>query len=84
MTHMKIHSEVSEYTCDMCGKAFKIRASLTKHISITHFSKERPKKVCPDCGKSVFDLKSHIKQVHTTVKTMKVAIIVGKLVLILA
>ena len=48
--HMRTHTDIATFSCDICGKSFKQRAGLYKHKN-THGP---PKHVCEVCGREFF------------------------------
>lgn len=66
--HLKIHSGVKSHLCDLCGRAFLLKAYLNAHIRINHRGSERPKRfMCSSCGYTC-DQK-HKLEVHERVHT---------------
>ena len=66
--HLKIHSGVKSHLCDLCGRAFLLKAYLNAHIRINHRGTERPKRfMCSSCGYTC-DQK-HKLEVHERVHT---------------
>lgn len=66
--HLKIHSGVKSHLCDLCGRAFLLKAYLNAHIRINHRGAERPKRfMCSSCGYTC-DQK-HKLEVHERVHT---------------
>lgn len=64
-THMKIHSSVKEYKCDLCEKAFKNSKQLKNHRRI-HVGKSIVHR-CDFCTQSFYNvryLKEHIRKTH--------------------
>ena len=56
-----LHSGVQTRTCEICGKILKsesYKAHIKKH--------SKTEQICPECGKKVRDLPSHIKAMHTS------------------
>jgi hypothetical protein len=66
--HLKIHSGIKSHLCDLCGRAFLLKAYLNAHIRINHRGTERPKRfMCSSCGYTC-DQK-HKLEVHERVHT---------------
>uniref|UniRef100_A0A336MXB8 CSON009245 protein n=1 Tax=Culicoides sonorensis TaxID=179676 RepID=A0A336MXB8_CULSO len=54
-----------KFPCDICGKEYIQKSSLQKHKKFGHSGTPLPKEICPYCGKEQFNLKVHIRIVHT-------------------
>lgn len=66
--HLKIHSGIKSHLCELCGRAFLLKAYLNAHIRINHRGTERPKRfMCSSCGYTC-DQK-HKLEVHERVHT---------------
>ncbi|XP_068223560.1 uncharacterized protein [Palaemon carinicauda] len=74
--HQKIHSDVREYVCRVCNKAFRQHAQLLNH-EVIHISnsEDHPqwhqKAFCTECKKWFVDrqiLKKHMDNIHLKVK----------------
>ncbi|XP_064105427.1 zinc finger protein 235-like [Macrobrachium nipponense] len=74
--HQKIHSDVREYVCKVCNKAFRQHSQLLNH-EVFHICNEEAlpqwhqKAYCTKCEKWFFDsqtLKKHINTIHLKVK----------------
>ena len=61
-THATQHKT---FVCDVCGKRFKYKHNLRKHMN-THTT--APPYVCPTCGKGVFGCIEDHKQSHLKTK----------------
>lgn len=71
-THMKIHSSVKEYKCDVCDKCFKNSKQLKNHRRIHSGNSIMHK--CNYCSKSFFNLrylKVHVSKNHESVQESK-------------
>jgi len=69
--HLKTHSEVKSFECEVCGSKYKDRGYYLKHIN-SHRYHKKPFE-CEFCGKSYFQ-KSHLKDhlsLHTGEKRFK-------------
>ena len=53
--HSSVHTEIKNFTCEHCGKAFKSKPALSQHLRIMH-TKDVDYK-CPECS-----FTSHAKQ----------------------
>lgn len=66
--HEAVHTDIRQFVCDVCGKAFRQRTSLNLHVRSTH-NRERSH-ACPHCAAAYFKrakLLAHIKT-HTGVR----------------
>ena len=64
-SHIKlVHDKIKDYQCPECEKSFQTRSHLKKHVTQIHLGLREE---CPECGKKVKDLKSHIKFSHDKV-----------------
>jgi len=64
-SHIKlVHDKIKDYQCPECEKNFQTRSHLKKHVSLIHLGLREE---CPECGKKVKDVKSHIKFSHEKV-----------------
>ena len=64
------HQDKSKYSCFICGKLFKIRPCLLRHLKLAHIKEEEKVALCSQCPKrfkSFNDLKAHAKT-HTAEK----------------
>ena len=61
-THMKKHN-LRDWHCHHCGKAFKEKNTLQRHIRAVHNVEI---KQCPHCKLKVKHLDAHIKKMHTS------------------
>ena len=59
-THARKH--LSSSSCNICGKTFKERYMVTKHIKLVH--EKAGHEECPVCHKQFSSLKKHINDVH--------------------
>lgn len=69
--HLKTHSEVKAFECDVCGSKYKDKGYYLKHIN-SHRYHKKPFE-CELCGKSYFQ-KSHLRDhlsLHTGEKRFK-------------
>ena len=54
-----------KFWCEQCTAIFKVSIASKKRMSKKREKKrEKRKELCPECGKSVSDLKNHLKSVH--------------------
>lgn len=63
--HVKSHSELLEYGCQICGKNFSRRNGLRRHLEQVHGGKMKFK--CVQCGETFTNknlLRTHHKEVH--------------------
>ena len=66
--HRKIHSGVKSHLCDLCGRAFLLKAYLNAHIRVNHRGLERPKRfMCSSCGYTCDQ--RHKLEVHERIHT---------------
>ena len=69
-SHLSVHSTVYTCMCDICGRTFKSKFTLKKHIELKHSEKPRQDKdpqECPICYKllrGIKGLKAHMKNIH--------------------
>ena len=70
-THMEhVHLELRPFVCDICGRSYKGRGSLTHHMR-SHTGEHE---TCETCGRDFrdpSDLKKHIRNVHLKIKNFK-------------
>ena len=43
--HLKTHGGVKSHLCELCGRAFLLKAYLNAHIRINHRGNNRPKRL---------------------------------------
>lgn len=63
-THCLKHYEPKEFTCEQCGKAFKSKAVLKKHLPI-HDPNRKPFKECPKCNKLIYSRSHYYEHVQS-------------------
>ncbi|CAG0887433.1 unnamed protein product [Cyprideis torosa] len=66
--HEESHSDLKRHVCDSCGKAFKYKDQLTRHVTLDHKGMNPYK--CPKCGKvyrTPLRLKDHMN-LHLEIK----------------
>lgn len=55
--YVRLHSDIKpEFTCDHCGKTYKLKQDLMLHINQVHMC---PYQICRFCGKAVKNVKAH-------------------------
>ena len=62
--HMETHKEVADLICDICGKAFKQKKNLSRHLRI-HSDASHKCEVCGRKFREKYALKTH-SSLHTT------------------
>ncbi|XP_059047307.1 zinc finger protein 431-like isoform X2 [Achroia grisella] len=66
LSHMRVHNEQRPHQCSYCGKRFKIRGALVKHVLLIHRGIEPHQcHFCKKYFKTSASVKLHIKTVHT-------------------
>jgi DNA-directed RNA polymerase subunit RPC12/RpoP len=65
-THLKTHSELPSFACQLCGRQFLGNIQLQRHLCAVHGEKKTYD--CPVCGVSIAQLKCLIDHVKTHVK----------------
>jgi len=64
--HVKlVHEQIRNYKCPECSKSFQTLTHLRTHVARVHLN---AREKCPDCGKMVQDLYSHVRFVHQQTK----------------
>jgi len=67
--HLRKHSEVSPFDCEVCGKGFRLVDALQNHLKQTHRNNNTVAKLfsCEDCNKkyvSAQELLNHVSRSH--------------------
>ena len=58
----RVHLMIKQCSCTLCGKEFHEKGDLDRHHRQVHSYK---KEMCPECGKYVKRVKSHLYNVHS-------------------
>lgn len=61
--HIALYHTFGDFTCEHCGEKFDLKGKLKSHIFKLHSA--NGSKVCHICAKTVKNLKSHVRDVHT-------------------
>ena len=71
--HVEVHNESLSFECQHCGKGFKSKRNLERHIQVVHTSDSNKKFQCTQCGKgftTTQNLQNHMN-IHLGLKPFK-------------
>ena len=71
--HVEVHNESLSFECQHCGKGFKSKRNLERHIQVVHTSDSNKKYQCNQCGKGFTtnqNLRNHMN-IHLGLKPFK-------------